>query len=200
GYEGYEYYTPQGSAPTPPGASYGYGGAPGGSSWEPPKAPELGLGSSESSAAAFASGSAPGSSSLGSSSSSLGSSSMGSSSMGSSSLGSTSLGSSALGSSALENSGADSIIAKINQRLDLLAKEGAGLGADSREQQESSFRYDSFDSYDSRPSLSSSRDPFRPGFPFGEVGSDRESPFGSRDPSRSRGSLGIPRGNSGNSG
>ncbi|NWY22961.1 AKAP8 protein, partial [Aphelocoma coerulescens] len=136
-YEGYEYYTPQGSAPTPPGASYGYGGATSGGSWATAKAPELGLASSEGSGAAFGTESAA--------------------------------------------ANGDSIIAKINQRLDLMAKEGTAAAGDSRDQQESSFRYDSFDSYDSRPSLGSSRDPFRASFPFGEAGSERDGAFGSRE-------------------
>ncbi|NXM88515.1 AKAP8 protein, partial [Oenanthe oenanthe] len=146
GYEGYEFYTPPSSAPTPPGASYGYGGgaAPGGS-WEPPKAAELGLGSSEGTSA---SGAAFGS----------------------------------LGSSS------DSIIAKINQRLDLLAKEGSA--GDGRPEQDSSFRFDSFSPLDSR----SPRDPFR--FPP-ERERERNPPFGARDPARPRGALGLLRATSG---
>ncbi|NXE99695.1 AKAP8 protein, partial [Menura novaehollandiae] len=84
-----------------------------------------------------------------------------------------------------ENS--DSIIAKINQRLDMLSKEGSAGAGDGMEEQEGSFRFESFDSYDSRPSLGE-RDLFRPGYDYGEPGSERGDSFGSRDPSRSRGS------------
>ncbi|NXD46532.1 AKAP8 protein, partial [Copsychus sechellarum] len=150
GYEGYEFYTPPSSAPTPPGASYGYGGgaAPGGS-WEPAKAAELGLGSSEGSSGSGAAFGSPGSSS-------------------------------------------DSIIAKINQRLDLLAKEGTA--GDGRQEQDSSFRFDSFSALDSR----SPRDPFRAAFPAGsERERERNPPFAARDPARPRGSLGLLRATSG---
>ncbi|NXC07520.1 AKAP8 protein, partial [Orthonyx spaldingii] len=159
GYEGYDYFTPQSSTQTPPGASFNYGGggAPSGTSWEPPKGPELGLGPSDS-------------------------------------FQGNSIGNSMGNSIGNPSENPDSIIAKINQRLDLLAKEGAGAGQ-GVEEQESSFRFDSFSSYDPRPSLGSSRDPFRAGFPFGDSASERENPFGSRN---SRGSFGILRNNLGN--
>ncbi|XP_029440124.1 A-kinase anchor protein 8 [Rhinatrema bivittatum] len=66
----------------------------------------------------------------------------------------------------------DSIIAKINQRLDMLSKEGT-------EQPESSFRFESFESYDSRSSLND-RDLYRSGYDYSEAGTDRNDSFGSR--------------------
>ncbi|XP_062367807.1 A-kinase anchor protein 8 isoform X6 [Cinclus cinclus] len=263
GYEGYEFYTPPSSAPTPPGASYGYGGgAASGGSWDPPKAAELGLGSSEGSAgtgtafgsAGSASGTAFGSSGSGTAFGSLGSA-FGSSGSGSgaafgssgSAFGSAGSGSgaafgssgsgsafgtgsgtfgsagsayasgssgsayasgsaygsgssyasgsgsgSALGLGSAEmGAGSDSIIAKINQRLDLLAKEGTA--GDGGHQQDSSFRFDSFSSFESRPSRDPVRDPFRPGFPFPD-------PAPERDPAPPRGSLGLMRAASATSG
>ncbi|NXU41568.1 AKAP8 protein, partial [Drymodes brunneopygia] len=106
----------------------------------------------------------------------------------------SSFGQGSSGSGDVPGANPDSIIAKINQRLDLLAKEGAP--GDGRDEQESSFRFDSFDSYDSRHS----RDPFRAAFPYGDSGmgnSQRETLAPGRG---GRGSFGIPRGNSGNSG
>ncbi|XP_074162761.1 A-kinase anchor protein 8 isoform X1 [Sminthopsis crassicaudata] len=51
----------------------------------------------------------------------------------------------------------DSLIAKINQRLDMMSKEGsrggAGGSGEGMEDQESSFRFESFDSYNSRASM-----------------------------------------------
>ncbi|XP_056678322.1 A-kinase anchor protein 8 isoform X2 [Monodelphis domestica] len=51
----------------------------------------------------------------------------------------------------------DSLIAKINQRLDMMSKEGsrggAGSSGEGMEDQESSFRFESFDSYNSRASM-----------------------------------------------
>ncbi|KFR15643.1 A-kinase anchor protein 8, partial [Opisthocomus hoazin] len=100
-------------------------------------------------------------------------------------------------SSANENS--DSIIAKINQRLDMLSKEGSGGTGEGMEDQESSFRFESFDSYDSRSSMND-RDMYRSGYDYGDVGTDRNDSFGSqfdnrRDQSRNRGnSYGLTRG------
>nr|XP_033779968.1 A-kinase anchor protein 8 isoform X2 [Geotrypetes seraphini] len=71
------------------------------------------------------------------------------------------------------NETSDSIIAKINQRLDMLSKEGPA------QQQESSFRFESFESYDSRSSLND-RDLYRSGFDNSEAGTDRNDSFGSR--------------------
>ncbi|XP_058863850.1 A-kinase anchor protein 8-like isoform X2 [Acipenser ruthenus] len=79
----------------------------------------------------------------------------------------------------------DSLIAKINQRLDLLSKE-SGVP----DSQESSFRFESFESHDSRAPLPD-RDLYRSGYDYGEGGStgglpapaaqpDAESTFGSR--------------------
>ncbi|NWS48867.1 AKAP8 protein, partial [Probosciger aterrimus] len=98
--------------------------------------------------------------------------------------------------SANENS--DSIIAKINQRLDMLSKEGSGGTGDGLEDQESSFRYESFDSYDSRSSMND-RDMYRSSYDYGDVGTDRNDSFGSqfdrRDQSRNRGNnYGLMRG------
>ncbi|KFP67111.1 A-kinase anchor protein 8, partial [Cariama cristata] len=99
--------------------------------------------------------------------------------------------------SANENS--DSIIAKINQRLDMLSKEGSGGTGEGMEDQESSFRFESFESYDSRSSMND-RDMYRSGYDYGEVGTDRNDSFGSqfdnrRDQSRNRGnSYGLIRG------
>ncbi|NXB52888.1 AKAP8 protein, partial [Leucopsar rothschildi] len=91
--------------------------------------------------------------------------------------------------------GSDSIIAKINQRLDLLAKEGTA--GDGRQEQDSSFRFDSFSSLDSR------RDPFRAAFASGDSAPerdrdrDRNLPFAARDPARTRGSVALLRAASG---
>ncbi|KFP94721.1 A-kinase anchor protein 8, partial [Haliaeetus albicilla] len=99
--------------------------------------------------------------------------------------------------SANENS--DSIIAKINQRLDMLSKEGSGGTGEGMEDQESSFRFESFESYDSRSSMND-RDMYRSGYDYGEVGTDRNDSFGSqfdnrRDQSRNRGNnYGLIRG------
>ncbi|KAK2512454.1 hypothetical protein Q9233_016277 [Columba guinea] len=92
----------------------------------------------------------------------------------------------------------DSIIAKINQRLDMLSKEGSAAG-DGLDEQESSFRFESFDSYDSRPSLND-RDVFRPGYDYGDAAAERGDSFGGqfdarRDQSRNRGNnYGLIRG------
>ncbi|KFO73490.1 A-kinase anchor protein 8, partial [Cuculus canorus] len=97
------------------------------------------------------------------------------------------------------NDNSDSIIAKINQRLDMLSKEGSGGAGDGMDDQESSFRFESFDSYDSRSSLND-RDMYRSSYDYGEVGTDRNDSFGSqfdnrRDQSRNRGNnYGLIRG------
>ncbi|XP_069087784.1 A-kinase anchor protein 8 isoform X2 [Pleurodeles waltl] len=89
--------------------------------------------------------------------------------------------------SRVESDNNDSIIAKINQRLDMLSKEGM-------EPQESSFRFDAFESYDvGRPM--NNCDMFSPGFNYPDSGAGHNSSFGShidtsgnlRDQSFSRG-------------
>ncbi|KFP05920.1 A-kinase anchor protein 8, partial [Calypte anna] len=90
------------------------------------------------------------------------------------------------------NENSDSIIAKINQRLDMLSKEGSGGTGEGMEEQESSFRFESFDSYDSRSSLND-RELYRGGYEYGEVGAERGDSFGSHFESR-RGQP-RPRGN-----
>ncbi|XP_044309536.1 A-kinase anchor protein 8 isoform X2 [Varanus komodoensis] len=99
-----------------------------------------------------------------------------------------------------ENS--DSIIAKINQRLDMLSKESSGGAGESMEDQGSSFRFESFESYDSRASVPE-RDLYRTNYEYNEVGSDRNDSFGShydaagnrRDQPRNRGNnYGFVRG------
>uniref|UniRef100_K7FEZ4 A-kinase anchoring protein 8 n=1 Tax=Pelodiscus sinensis TaxID=13735 RepID=K7FEZ4_PELSI len=81
------------------------------------------------------------------------------------------------------NENSDSIIAKINQRLDMLSKEGSGGAGEGMEDQESSFRFESFESYDSRSSMND-RDLYRAGYDYGEVGTDRNDSFGSQFDSR----------------
>ncbi|XP_042307110.1 A-kinase anchor protein 8 isoform X2 [Sceloporus undulatus] len=71
----------------------------------------------------------------------------------------------------------DSIIAKINQRLDMLSKEGSGSAGEGLEDQGSSFRFESFESYDSRASVPD-RDLYRINYDYNEVGSDRNDSFG----------------------
>ncbi|XP_078538059.1 A-kinase anchor protein 8 isoform X2 [Lissotriton helveticus] len=86
-----------------------------------------------------------------------------------------------------ESDSSDSIVAKINQRLDMLSKEGT-------EPQESSFRFDAFESYDARPPMNNC-DMFSPGFNYPDSGAGHNSSFGShidhsgnrRDQSFSRG-------------
>ncbi|NXC31333.1 AKAP8 protein, partial [Campylorhamphus procurvoides] len=98
---------------------------------------------------------------------------------------------------AAENS--DSIIAKINQRLDMLSKEGSAAAADGLEEHEGSFRFESFDSYESRAALTE-RDPYRSGYDYGEAGPERADSFGGqfesrREQPRSRGNgFGLLRG------
>ncbi|ELK02933.1 A-kinase anchor protein 8 [Pteropus alecto] len=94
----------------------------------------------------------------------------------------------------------DSLIAKINQRLDMMSKEGgrggSSSGGEGMQDRESSFRFQSFDSYDSRPCLPE-HNPYRPSYSYDydfDLGPDRNGGFGSqysdcRDPARERGSL-----------
>uniref|UniRef100_A0A2K6PD52 A-kinase anchoring protein 8 n=1 Tax=Rhinopithecus roxellana TaxID=61622 RepID=A0A2K6PD52_RHIRO len=94
----------------------------------------------------------------------------------------------------------DSLIAKINQRLDMMSKEGgrggSGGGGEGMQDRESSFRFQPFESYDSRPCLPE-QNPYRPSYSYDydfDLGSDRNGSFGGqysecRDPARERGSL-----------
>lgn len=94
----------------------------------------------------------------------------------------------------------DSLIAKINQRLDMMSKEGGRGGSSSSgegmQDRESSFRFQSFESYDSRPCLPE-HNPYRPSYSYDydfDLGPDRNGGFGGqysdcRDPARERGSL-----------
>ncbi|XP_025224788.1 A-kinase anchor protein 8 isoform X2 [Theropithecus gelada] len=94
----------------------------------------------------------------------------------------------------------DSLIAKINQRLDMMSKEGgrggSGSGGEGMQDRESSFRFQPFESYDSRPCLPE-HNPYRPSYSYDydfDLGSDRNGSFGGqysecRDPARERGSL-----------
>nr|XP_011748172.1 A-kinase anchor protein 8 [Macaca nemestrina] len=94
----------------------------------------------------------------------------------------------------------DSLIAKINQRLDMMSKEGgrggSGGGGEGMQDRESSFRFQPFESYDSRPCLPE-HNPYRPSYSYDydfDLGSDRNGSFGGqysecRDPARERGSL-----------
>ncbi|EPY73316.1 hypothetical protein CB1_016088009 [Camelus ferus] len=94
----------------------------------------------------------------------------------------------------------DSLIAKINQRLDMMSKEGSrggsSGGGEGMQDRESSFRFQSFEPYDSRPCLPE-HNPYRPSYSFDydfDLGPDRNGSFGGqysdcRDPARERGSL-----------
>lgn len=94
----------------------------------------------------------------------------------------------------------DSLIAKINQRLDMMSKEGgrggSSTGGEGMQDRESSFRFQSFDSYDSRPCLPE-HNPYRPSYSYNydfDLGPDRNGGFGSqysdcRDPTREPRSL-----------
>ncbi|XP_066127407.1 A-kinase anchor protein 8 [Saccopteryx bilineata] len=94
----------------------------------------------------------------------------------------------------------DSLIAKINQRLDMMSKEGGRGGSSTSgegiQDRESSFRFQSFDSYNSRPCLPE-HNPYRPSYSYNyefDLGPDRSGGFGNqysncRDPTRERGSL-----------
>ncbi|XP_048198442.1 A-kinase anchor protein 8 [Perognathus longimembris pacificus] len=92
----------------------------------------------------------------------------------------------------------DSLIAKINQRLDMMSKEGgrggSAIGGEGMQDRESSFRFQAFESYDSRPCLlEPSR--YRPNYSYDyELGTDRNGGFGGqygdcRDAGREQGSL-----------
>ncbi|XP_023572786.1 A-kinase anchor protein 8 [Octodon degus] len=94
----------------------------------------------------------------------------------------------------------DSLIAKINQRLDMMSKEGgrggSGSGGEGMQDRESSFRFQPYESYDSRPCLPE-HNPYRPSYNYDydfDLGTDRNGSFGGqyndcRDPARERGSL-----------
>ncbi|XP_037361932.1 A-kinase anchor protein 8 isoform X1 [Talpa occidentalis] len=94
----------------------------------------------------------------------------------------------------------DSLIAKINQRLDMMSKEGgrggSSSGGEGMQDRESSFRFQSYDSYDSRPCLPE-HNPYRPSYNYDydfDMGPDRNGGFGGqysdcRDATRERGSL-----------
>ncbi|KAM5188861.1 A-kinase anchor protein 8 [Callospermophilus lateralis] len=94
----------------------------------------------------------------------------------------------------------DSLIAKINQRLDMMSKEGGrggnSSGGEGMQDRESSFRFQPYESYDSRPCLPE-HNPYRPSYSYDydfDLGTDRNGSFGGqysdcRDPVRERGSL-----------
>ncbi|XP_055975509.1 A-kinase anchor protein 8 [Sorex fumeus] len=93
----------------------------------------------------------------------------------------------------------DSLIAKINQRLDMMSKEGSrggsggGAGVQDRD---ASFRFQSYESYESRPCLPEHA-PYRPGYNYDfdfSLGPDRNGSFSGqygecRDSMRERGSF-----------
>ncbi|XP_045145680.1 A-kinase anchor protein 8 isoform X2 [Echinops telfairi] len=92
----------------------------------------------------------------------------------------------------------DSLIAKINQRLDMLSKEGSrgsGGSGEGTQDRESSFRFQPFESYDSRACLPDHNNPYNSGYGYDyDLGTDRNGGFGSqygdpRDPGRERGAL-----------
>ncbi|XP_008574609.1 PREDICTED: A-kinase anchor protein 8 isoform X1 [Galeopterus variegatus] len=102
----------------------------------------------------------------------------------------------------------DSLIAKINQRLDMISKEGirggSSSGGEGLQDRESSFRFQQFESYDSRPCLPE-HNPYRSSYSYDydfDLGSNRNGGFGGqyndcRDPARERSSLdGFVRGRS----
>ncbi|XP_060620412.2 A-kinase anchor protein 8 isoform X1 [Anolis sagrei] len=104
------------------------------------------------------------------------------------------------GAAGTENN--DSIIAKINQRLDMMSKESNSGAGEGMEDQGSSFRFESFESYDSRASVPD-RDMYRISYDYNEVGSNQNDSFGShydaagnpQDQPRNRGnSYGFARG------
>ncbi|KAM9688854.1 A-kinase anchor protein 8 isoform 1-T1 [Trichechus inunguis] len=91
----------------------------------------------------------------------------------------------------------DSLIAKINQRLDMLSKEGSrgsGGSGEVTQDRESSFRFQPFESYDSRACLPD-HNPYHSGYGYDyDPGTDRSGSFGSqygdpRDLGRERGTL-----------
>nr|XP_003461828.1 A-kinase anchor protein 8 isoform X1 [Cavia porcellus] len=98
------------------------------------------------------------------------------------------------------NDNSDSLIAKINQRLDMMSKEGgrggSSSGGEGMQDRESSFRFQPYESYDSRPCLPE-HNPYRPSYNYDydfDLGTDRNGSFGGqysdcRDPARERGSL-----------
>lgn len=94
----------------------------------------------------------------------------------------------------------DSLIAKINQRLDMLSKEGGrggiSSGGEGMQDRDSSFRFQPYESYDSRPCMPE-HTPYRPSYSYDydfDLGTDRNGSFGGtfndcRDPTPERGSL-----------
>ncbi|CAH6779388.1 Akap8 [Phodopus roborovskii] len=94
----------------------------------------------------------------------------------------------------------DSLIAKINQRLDMLSKEGGrggtSSGGEGMQDRDSSFRFQPYEPYDSRPCLPE-HNPYRPSYSYDydfDLGADRNGSFGGtfndcRDPTPERGSL-----------
>ena len=94
----------------------------------------------------------------------------------------------------------DSLIAKINQRLDMLSKEGGrggiSSGGEGVQDRDSSFRFQPYESYDARPCIPE-HNPYRPGYGYDydfDLGTDRNGSFGGtfndcRDPAPERGSL-----------
>ncbi|XP_012892389.1 PREDICTED: A-kinase anchor protein 8-like [Dipodomys ordii] len=92
----------------------------------------------------------------------------------------------------------DSLIAKINQRLDMMSKEGgrggSSIGGEGMQDRESSFRFQTFESYDSRPCLPE-HGRYRPSYSYDyELGTDRNGGFAGqygdcRDAGREQGSL-----------
>ncbi|XP_076978042.1 A-kinase anchor protein 8 isoform X2 [Tamandua tetradactyla] len=92
----------------------------------------------------------------------------------------------------------DTLIAKINQRLDMLSKEGSrggsGVSGEGVQDRESSFRFQPFESYDSRACLPD-HNPYRSGYNYDyNYGSNRDGGFGTqygdcRDLVRERGTL-----------
>lgn len=94
----------------------------------------------------------------------------------------------------------DSLIAKINQRLDMLSKEGGrggtSSGGEGIQDRDSSFRFQPYEPYDSRPCLPE-QNPYRPSYSYDydfDLGADRNGSFGGtfndcRDPTPERGSL-----------
>ncbi|XP_036874445.2 A-kinase anchor protein 8 isoform X1 [Manis javanica] len=100
----------------------------------------------------------------------------------------------------------DSLIAKINQRLDMMSKEGgrggSSGGREGMQDRESSFRFQPFEPYDSRPCLPEHH-AYRPSYGYDydfDLGPDRNGGFSGqyadcRDPARERSSLdGFTRG------
>ncbi|KAM5237920.1 A-kinase anchor protein 8 [Ctenodactylus gundi] len=94
----------------------------------------------------------------------------------------------------------DSLIAKINQRLDMMSKEGGRGGntssGEGMQERESPFRFQPYEPCDSGPCLPE-HNPYRPSYSYNydfDLGADRNGSFGGqysdcRDPARERGSL-----------